>query len=119
MQSVRQFMPNVTLRGNEAFETALGLGVIVALDIDQDLRRATVIGYQDSGHADQTDARIAQFAFDQGFNLLAQGFAQTPAMNFDRALFHSSHPTVKRMRISENRVRVLGPEEPLSRPLVV
>ncbi len=112
-------MPDVTLRGDETFETALRLGVIVALDIDQYLRRSAVIGYQHSGHADQTDAWIAQFAFDQSFNLLAQGFAQTSAMILDPTLFHSSHPEVKRMRISENRVRVLGPEEPLSRPLVV
>jgi hypothetical protein len=62
----------------------------------------------DCSHAHQPDPRIRQFAFDQRLNLFAESLTHPPSMIFQPALFHDHSPhQVKRMRISENRRKVL------------
>lgn len=69
-QAVCDFMPDVRFRGIESFQTALCF-LVIAFDIDQNLRGATVIRHLHTCHTDQADARIAEFALDEGFDLLA------------------------------------------------
>jgi hypothetical protein len=62
----------------------------------------------DSGHTHQSNPRISQFAFDQRLNLFAQSLTHPSTMIFQPTLFHGHSPhQVKRMRISENRRKVL------------
>jgi len=82
-------MPDVRLRCFQPFHAALGF-LVVAFDLDENVRGAAVVGHLYAGHADQADARIAQFAFYQSFNLFAQGFAQSSTMMLDRTLLHDS-----------------------------
>ena len=108
-QTFHQFMPDIFFGGEQALETALGF-LIVAIDIHENLRRAAIVGHMYRSHAHQADARIRQFSFDQRLDLFAQSLAQPPPMIFEPALLHSlTYLEVKRMRISENRPRVLAP----------
>src|SRR5579863_3914293 len=115
-QPVRQFAPDVSLGRLQPFHAPLGF-VVVAVYIHQNLRRTAVFRQMHAGYADQPDARIAQFAFDQSFNFFAQRFSQPSPMILDRALLHRP-PRVKRLRISEKQENVLGPTGPLSSSLV-
>jgi hypothetical protein len=77
--------------------------------MDPNLRGPAIVGDVDSGHAHQPNPRIGQLAFNQRFNLLAQSFANPPAMIFEPALLQDSAPQVKRMRITENWPQVCDP----------
>src|SRR5208282_4430181 len=79
MQALYQFMTNIFAGSLQALEALIRISV-VAFDIDPNLRRAAIIGDVDRGHADQANAGIGQFAFDEGFDLLAERFANPPAM---------------------------------------
>jgi hypothetical protein len=72
-------VPNVFARGFKSLEALVGI-CVVAFDVDPDFRGSAVVSDVDSRHADQPDARIGQFTFDERFDLLAQGLANPPAM---------------------------------------
>ena len=83
-------MTDIGLRRVQTFHAALGF-IVIPFYINQNMRRSAIFGQLHSGHADQTDARIAQLTFHERLNFLAQGFAQTSAMIFDCALLHVRH----------------------------
>jgi hypothetical protein len=99
-------MPDILLGREQALEASVRF-VIVAIGIDQNLRRTAIISHMHSSDAHEPDARIRQFSLHQSFNLFAQGFTQPAAMIFDCALLQRSLP-VKRMRISDNRSTMLS-----------
>jgi hypothetical protein len=100
-------VPNIFSRSFQAFQTLIRIGVI-AFDVDPNLRRPSVVSDMDRRDTHQSDPRIGQFAFDQRFDLFAQSLTHPPTMIFQPALFHDHSPhQVKRMRISENRRKVL------------
>src|SRR6266567_671258 len=106
-QALDQFMPDVLARRFQTFQALVGI-CIVAFDIHPNLRRPAILGDMNCRHAHQPNSWIGQFAFNQGFNLLAQSFADPPAMILQPALLHDPPPRqVKRMRISENCAQML------------
>ncbi len=77
----------------------------LAFDVDPDLRRPAIIRDMNRRHAHQPNPRIGQFAFDERFNLLAQSFANPPAMIFEPALLHDSGTSGK----THENIRKSGP----------
>src|SRR3984885_4820365 len=109
-------MPYVFFGCEQAFKATFRF-LIVAIHIDQNLRRPAIVGYMYSRDANQSDAWISQFAFHQGFNLLAQGLAQSSAMIFQPALFHPSPRSKTDENIRKSTASVGSPVL-LSRTLV-
>src|SRR6266852_3640162 len=82
-------MADIVVRSPQTFDAAVSF-VVVAVHIDKHLRRTAILCHVHCGHADQADARVRQLAFDQSFDLLAQGLAQTSPMVLDGTLLHPS-----------------------------
>ncbi len=91
MQPFCEFVPNVILGGGEAFERTLGLGLIAG-NADHDASGTRVLSHEHRADAGQADARIAKFAFEDGFDLFADGLAQPSAMIFLATMFQSTPP---------------------------
>jgi hypothetical protein len=85
VQPLHQFVPDVFLRGRQAFQALIRI-FVVTFHVDPHLRRTAIVGDVYCGHAHQSNSRICQFAFDERFNFLAQSFANSPAMIFEPAL---------------------------------
>jgi hypothetical protein len=104
-QSLYKFVANVFLRGFEALETVIGFSII-AFDIDPDLGRAAIIGHVNCRHANQSDARVREFSFHQGFDLFAKGFADPTSMMLEPTLLQdfTSGKTVENIRKKVARV---------------
>ncbi|SPE45320.1 hypothetical protein SBA7_780001 [Candidatus Sulfotelmatobacter sp. SbA7] len=62
---------------------------VVSIERDEDMRRARVLGQDHAGDADQPDSWVAEFALDDGFDFLAQGFPEPFTMVFTPALLHA------------------------------
>ena len=90
-QALYQLVANVLAGRLEPLEALIRIRV-VAFDIDPDLRRAAIIGDVDGGYADQANAGIGQFAFDERFDLLAERFANPPAMVLQGPLLQNFTP---------------------------
>ncbi|HEV2689109.1 MAG TPA: hypothetical protein VGV35_11155 [Bryobacteraceae bacterium] len=88
-QALGHFVPDEILRGVEAFESAIGI-IVVADNGNQDAGGAGIVGHLNLGDAGQADARIAQFALEDGFDLLPQRLAQAIPVIFLAATFHRS-----------------------------
>ena len=88
-QTLDQFVANIFARRFQTLETLVGI-LVVAFHVHPDLRRTAIVRDMNRRHAHQADARIGQFAFDQRFDLFAQGLADPPAMIFEPALLHDS-----------------------------
>jgi hypothetical protein len=80
---------HIVLGRCQPFERALGLGLIPG-DADHHASGTRVLGHDHRSDAGQPDARIGQLAFEDGFDLFADGFAQPAAMIFPPTLLQSS-----------------------------
>ena len=88
MQTFRHFPTDETDRRSQSLQRALSFG-IVALHHHENTGGARIASQYDAAHADQADAGVAEFALDNGFDLLAQSLSQSFAMILGPALFHS------------------------------
>jgi hypothetical protein len=61
---------------------------VISIERYEDSRRARILGQDHAGDADQADAGVAEFAFDDGFYLLAQGLSEPFTMIFAGTLLH-------------------------------
>src|SRR6202162_156899 len=86
-QSLDQFMPDIFARRFQSLQ-ALVCILVIAFDVDPNLRGPAVVRDVDRGHAYQPDPRVGQFAFDERLDFLAQSLADSPAMIFQPALLH-------------------------------
>src|SRR5271157_1217532 len=101
-QTLGEFMPHVVLRGGQTFQSTLGLSLIPG-NVDHDASRTRVLGHDHRTDPGQADARITQFAFEDGFNLLANGLAQPSAMIFPPTLLQG----IPRMEKTRKNIRKL------------
>jgi len=69
-QAFREFVPHEIPGSGESFEGALGLGLIAG-NAHHDASGTGVLGHEHGTDAGEPDARIAQFAFEDGFDLFA------------------------------------------------
>jgi len=67
-------MADIILCSIESFQAALGFR-IVALDVDHDPRGAGIVGHEHGGYAHQPNARISQFALQDGLDLFPDRFS--------------------------------------------
>src|SRR6266403_3694892 len=88
-QPFREFVPDIILRSRETFQGPLGLGLIAG-NADHDAGRTRVLSHDHGADAGQTNARIAEFAFEDGFDLLADRLAQPSAMIFLATMLHAT-----------------------------
>jgi hypothetical protein len=88
-QTRHEFVSYIFFGCEQALHAAFGFAV-VAIDIDEDLRRAAIVGHVDGGYAYQADAWVSEFAFDERFDFLAQSLAEPSAMMLNATPFHSS-----------------------------
>ena len=88
VQVLRYLAPDESDRRSQAFQRTVGLGII-SIQGDENLRRARVLRQYHAGYANQPNARIAQLALHDGFNLFPQGLAQALPMIFGATLLHS------------------------------
>ena len=109
-------MPNILLGCEQALETSFCF-LVIAIHIHENLRGTAIIGDDDRSYGRKSDSRVRQFAFHQGFDFLAQGFAQSSAMIFKSALFHHPPQGKTDENIRKTAVR-LGLEVLLSRTFV-
>ena len=86
-QPLREFVPDIILGRGEPFERPLGLGLIAG-NADHDAGRTRVLSHKHGADTGQADARIAEFPFEDGFNLFADGLAQPSAMIFLATMLH-------------------------------
>jgi hypothetical protein len=86
-EALGQLAANEILRCVQSLKRAIGLDV-VASDCDQNVGRTPILGHLKSRNAGQAYAGIAEFAFEDGFDLLAQSFAEPLAMMLLRSAFH-------------------------------
>src|ERR1019366_1789900 len=86
-QPLRQFVPDIILGGGQPFEGALGLGFIAG-NRNHDPSGTRVLSHDHRADAGQANARVGQLAFEDGFDLLADGLAQPPAMIFLPTMLH-------------------------------
>src|ERR1017187_740894 len=86
-QPLRQFVPDIILGSGQPFEGALGLGLIAG-NRNHDPSGTRVLSHDHRADAGQPNARVGQFAFEDGFDLLADGLAQPPAMIFLPTMLH-------------------------------
>src|ERR1700720_4311613 len=94
-------MPDIILGRGEPFERPVGLGFIAG-NTDHDARGTRVLSHEHGADAGQADARIAEFAFEDGFNLFADGLAQPSAMILLATMLHGiPRNGGKLVRISE------------------
>src|SRR5579863_215502 len=91
MQILRYFPANESNRRGQSLQRAYGF-CLVSLQRDKNSRRAGVLGKNHTGNADQADAGVAEFAFNDGLDLLAQGFSEPFTMVLAGALLHSFPP---------------------------
>ena len=102
VQAFRQFTPDEAGRRRKTFHTLVSL-LILSFDHDQDTGRPRIWSQLDRADIDQPDAGIAEFPFQDSFDLLAQRALQPLAMVFLRTPLHFNHLWVKRKRISEKQ----------------
>src|SRR6266536_4703325 len=88
MKPVCDLMPNISRRGHQSFQATLAL-FVTSVHRYENPRRARILGQLHSGHAGQPNTRIAQLAFDDGFNLLPQGLPQALTVVFCPSLLHA------------------------------
>jgi len=60
---------------------------IIAIYGNQNVRRAAIFRNLNRGNCSQANARIGQFAFEDGLDLFAQSFTQALTMMFQTAAF--------------------------------
>src|SRR5215471_6162917 len=94
MEPLPNFVPNEPQCGRQSLHGAPGLLVITVYG-DENPRRARILGECNLADIDQSDARIAKFTFNNGFNLLAQGFSHALAMILLPAPLHHGFPLTK------------------------
>ncbi len=110
-QALDQLMTYIFARRFKAFETAVRFGII-SFDVDPNFRGASIIGDMNGNHTHQTNARISQLAFHQGFDFFAKSLTDPPAMMLEPPLLQDA-PQVKRLRISEKWLPVLSQQSPV------
>ena len=86
MQPLSQLVPNKTTGGRQSCQGAIRFRII-PLDHHEHASRARVRSQLDFANIDQANARIAQFAFQNRSNFLAQSLAQPLAMVLLPAFF--------------------------------
>jgi hypothetical protein len=101
VQTLRDFTADETNCCRQSLQRAFSF-FIIALDYHEDPGRARVASELHAAYARQSDAGVAELAFHDGLNLLAQSLAQPFPVIFSPTLFHCFSLRVKRMRISEN-----------------
>src|SRR5215470_8555291 len=108
MEPLPNFVPNEPQCSPQSLHRAPRFLVITVYG-DENPRRARIFGECNLADIDQSDARIAKFTFNNGFNLLAQGFFQTLAMIFLPAQLHHGFPLTKTL---ENIRKSKGMDSP-------
>jgi hypothetical protein len=88
-QALRKFVPDIILGSGEPFERPLGLGFIAG-NADHNPSRTRVLSHKHGADTGQADARIAEFPFEDSFNLFADGLAQPSAMIFLATMLHGT-----------------------------
>ncbi len=89
-KTLGNFVADKILGCVQAFERAFGL-VVIAGDRYHHAGGTGIVGHLNRRDADQANTRIGQLAFEDGFNLLPQSFAEPFAVMFLAPALHRGH----------------------------